>query len=212
LFNSFDVSKLKNYLELLPEMKAWVQFAPPGRFPLHLDDMKLTSSAVAVLLFPNDGKLSTVLLLRTSQDRDKHSGQISFPGGKADDSDKDLLATALRELWEETGITLNESNYIGTMSKLAIPVSGFEVTPIVLYLDALPDIILSEQEAVSYHILSLDQLSDISNRKIMDIRRNSSIVLKDIPYIDLVDGTPLWGATAMILAELLEWMKAVEPL
>ena len=212
MFDSFEVSKLRNYLDLLPEMKAWMQFAPPGRFPLHVSNQALTSSAVAVLLFPHEELLSTLLLVRTSQDKDKHSGQISFPGGKADDSDKDLLNTALRELWEETGIILDESNYIGTMSKLAIPVSGFEVTPIVMYLDQLPDIILSEKEAVSYHIISLNQLSDISNRKVMDIKRDSNLVLKDIPYMDLIDGTPLWGATAMILAELLEWIRAVEPL
>ena len=42
----------------------------------------------------------------------------------------------------------------------------------------------------------------------MDLSRNK-MILKNIPYIDLVDGTPLWGATAMILAELLEWMKEV---
>ncbi len=212
MFDSFEVSKLKNYLELLPEMKAWMQFAPPGRFPLDLDNITLTSSAVAVLLFPHDNKLSTLLLVRTSHDKDKHSGQISFPGGKSDESDQDLVQTALRELWEETGIKLDESNFIGTMSNLAIPVSGFEVTPIVLYLDQLPDITLSEQEAESYHILSLEQLSDSTYRKVMDMKRNENIILKDIPYIDLIEGTPLWGATAMILAELLEWIKAVEPL
>src|SRR6218665_2408136 len=121
-------------------MKAWVQFAPPGRFPLNLGDLSLTSSAVAVLLFPFEGKLSTLLLLRTAQDRDRHSGQISFPGGKADLTDRDLLHTALRELYEETGITLDESHFIAMMSKLAIPVSGFEVTPMVLYTDQLPAI------------------------------------------------------------------------
>ena len=212
MFDSFEVSRLKNYLDLLPEMKAWAQFAPPGRFPLDLNNITLTSSAVAVLLFPYESRLSTLLIVRSSHDKDKHSGQISFPGGKADDSDKDLVQTALRELWEETGITLDESNLIGTLSSLAIPVSGFEVTPIVLYLDQLPEITLSEQEAESYHILSLQQLSDISHRKVMDMKRNENIILKDIPYIDLIEGTPLWGATAMILAELLEWIKAVEPL
>ncbi len=193
-------------------MKAWVQFAPPGRFPLHTDNMNLTSSAVAVLLFPYDGLLSTLLLVRTSHDKDKHSGQISFPGGKADDSDKDIVHTALRELWEETGIMLDENNVIGIMSKLSIPVSGFEVNPVVMYLDQLPEIKLSAYEADSYHIISLNALHDVANRKVMDIKRDENLTLKNIPYIDLVEGTPLWGATAMILAELLEWIKAVEPL
>lgn len=212
MFDSFDVIKLRQYLDLLPEMKAWVQFAPPGRFPLHTDNMNLTSSAVAVLLFPYDGLLSTLLLVRTSHDKDKHSGQISFPGGKADDSDKDIVHTALRELWEETGIMLDENNVIGIMSKLSIPVSGFEVNPVVMYLDQLPEIKLSAYEADSYHIISLNALHDVANRKVMDIKRDENLTLKNIPYIDLVEGTPLWGATAMILAELLEWIKAVEPL
>lgn len=212
MFDSFDVSKLRHYLDILPEMKAWVQFAPPGRFPMNTSDMKLTSSAVAVLLFPYDGSLSTLLLLRTSHDKDKHSGQISFPGGRADETDKDLIHTALRELWEETGIMLDETNVIGIMSKLAIPVSGFEVHPVVMYLDQLPEIKLSESEASSYHVISLNDLHDIANRKVMDIKRDANLILKDIPYIDLIEGTPLWGATAMILAELMEWMKEVGPL
>lgn len=210
MFDSFDVSKLKDYLDLLPEMKAWMQFAPPGRFPTTNSNIKYTSSAVAVLVFPFEGLLSTLLILRTTQERDQHSGQISFPGGKADEEDTSLIQTALRELWEETGIVLNEENVIGIMSQLQIPVSGFEVTPVVMYMDSLPDILLSESEAVSFHVLSLKDLADISHRKVMDIKRNSSLILKDIPYIDLVEGTPLWGATAMILAELLEWIRIVD--
>ena len=210
MFDSYDVSKLRRYLDILPEMKAWVQFAPPGRFPLHTKDMKLTSSAVAVLLFPYDGLLSTLLLLRTSHDKDKHSGQISFQGGKADETDNGIIHTALRELWEETNILLDETNVIGILSKLAIPVSGFEVHPVVMYLDQLHEIKLSESEADSYHIVSLNALHDVANRKVMDIPRGENLILKDIPYIDLIEGTPLWGATAMILAELLEWMKAVD--
>ena len=58
-----------------------------------------------------------------------HSGQISFPGGRKEDYDIDLEATALREFQEEMGIKLSPQNVIGEMSELYIPQSNFYVKP-----------------------------------------------------------------------------------
>lgn len=190
-------------------MDAWLKYAPPGRFPLTSSVASYKASAVSVLLFPFEGRLSTLLLVRAFQEKDRHSGQISFPGGKADEEDEDLIHTALRELEEETGIFLSLSHVIGTMTSLAIPVSGFEVTPVVMYTEALPPILLSESEAVSFHVVALEDLENSSEHKVMDMKRDS-LILRNIPYMDMIDDIPLWGATAMMLAELLEWIRRVE--
>lgn len=189
-------------------MDAWLEYAPPGRFPLISSVAAYKASAVSVLLFPFEGRLSTLLLVRAFQDNDKHSGQISFPGGKADEEDEDLIHTALRELWEETGIYLTRSHVVGTMTSLSIPVSGFEVTPVVMYTEALPEILLSESEAVSFHVVALGNLENRGEDKVMDMKKDS-LILRNIPYMEIIEGIPLWGATAMMLAELLEWIRRV---
>jgi 8-oxo-dGTP pyrophosphatase MutT (NUDIX family) len=206
--NNFDVFSLKDKEDFLPGMEAWLPLAPPGRFPIPHKDVVYRSSAVAIVLFPVNNTLNTLVLIRTHNEQDQHSGQISFPGGKAESSDPDTVFTALRELEEETGIVLSRDNFIGRMTRLAIPISRFEVDPILFYVDVLPEISLSQDEAKAFYILPLNTIP-WHHIPTMDIHQHG-VILKDIPYLTMIHNVPLWGATAMILAELEGWIQRVQ--
>jgi hypothetical protein len=77
----------------------------------------------------DNGVIRTVLMKRSDYDG-THSGQISFPGGKVEDVDVDIVATALREAEEEVNIKPSEVRVIGQLTELYISPSNFLVHPI----------------------------------------------------------------------------------
>ena len=102
-------------------------------------------SAVLVLFYLKEGELFLALMQRPTYDG-KHSGQISFPGGKHEKSDKNSVETALREANEEVGIISNDVEVVGQLSNVYIPVSQFIVTPVVGVINYLPNFKLDNHE------------------------------------------------------------------
>lgn len=155
-------------------------------------------------LFPKNKEWHVVLIERNPNDRDTHGGQISFPGGKAEPHDGTMLKTALRETEEEVGILQKEIKVLGKLSEVYIPVSNFNVYPFVGYLDFQP--IYNIQEAEVYRVLEVP-ISHLKNeaakQRTTDIPINKLLTLKNIPFYE-VENKTLWGATAMMLSELLE--------
>lgn len=148
----------------------------------------------------------TVLIQRTANPRDRHSGQISFPGGRWEESDgPDLAAAALRETHEEIGISPVEVEILGRLTDLYIPVSNFVVHPFVGLLLGPPDFSPQPGEVEAVLTPPLDLFRGAGRRKKTTLRLGSGLVLPEVPYFD-VDGRVLWGATAMILNEFLEVM------
>jgi 8-oxo-dGTP pyrophosphatase MutT (NUDIX family) len=81
-------------------------------------------AAVLALFYPKDGEWRIVFIERQSHNpRDQHRGQISFPGGRHDESDGSLRATALREAEEEVGVDAGKVAVVGQLTELYIPVS-----------------------------------------------------------------------------------------
>jgi len=89
-------------------------------------------SAVLVLLFPDKGQLKTVFIKRSEYDG-VHSGQISFPGGQYESTDKNFETTALRETKEEIGVESDKIQLIGQLTDFYIPPSNFLVKVFVGY-------------------------------------------------------------------------------
>jgi 8-oxo-dGTP pyrophosphatase MutT (NUDIX family) len=157
------------------------------------------AAAVLILLYPENGSVHTVFMQRHNYDG-VHGGQISFPGGKKEDSDTDLIQTALREAEEETGADREKISVIGTLTPLFIYVSNMIVTPVVGWTETKPDFKHQEDEVVFLFDAELKRFLDpsIVKTKSIEVRGEKA----DVRYYDY-DGHVIWGATAMILNELL---------
>lgn len=161
------------------------------------------NAAVLVVLFYKESQLNVVFIKRSSRNKaDKHSGQVSFPGGKMDHTDNSLLDCALRETHEELGLVLNHESIIGQLTPLYVYVSNFMVQPYVAFYNNDPMYTLQESE-VDYVIeFPIESLLKDEIRKIKDLNIRNTVI-KNVPFFDL-DGETLWGATAMMTNELMQ--------
>jgi len=160
-------------------------------------------ACVLNLLYWHEEDWRTILIQRTENPRDRHSGQVSFPGGRWEERDGELANVALRETEEEIGVPAQHIEILGRLTDLYIPVSNFLVHPFVGILHGAPEFVPQpgEVEAVLTPALSVFQSQE--NRKRIDLTLQQGITLKDVPYFD-VHGRIVWGATAMIMSEFLE--------
>jgi len=197
------ISEISQNLKLpLPGSSAQLRMSPSvrGKFPKLDDGSALRQSAILISLFPEKGKINTLLMKRTTYNG-VHSGQVSFPGGKYEERDRTLIRTALREAKEEVGIDPLKVEILGTLTPLFIPVSNMQVLPVVGLLKEKPEIRLDAYE-VKYTIsVSICHLKNPKNhmRKTIQVRGCSI----EAPYIK-IDCEDVLGATAMIIAEFTE--------
>ena len=162
-------------------------------------------AAVLILLYPYKDSIYTVFMQRPEY-KGVHSGQISFPGGKMETGDNNLTETAIREACEETGFCSKNLQILGTLTPLFIPVSDIEVTPVVAYTGTRPDFEPDDSEVVELFEAPLEAFleSSIVKEKTMQIREDFLLV----KFYDF-NNRIIWGATAMILHELLEIIRRI---
>lgn len=186
----------------LPGPAAHAEMAPLGRDP-DLSVLDPTGkngrlAATLVLLYPGpDASPMFVLTVRQASLRD-HSGQISLPGGSRDGNET-VEETARREAYEEVGVDPDALDVLGRLSRLYIPPSGFSVTPVVAAIDHRPPFTPQEAEVATLLEVPLEDLLNPDSRT--SSRRAVRGGAFDVPYFELV-GHEVWGATAMMLAEL----------
>ena len=164
-------------------------------------------SSVAIVLREVQSRLDCYLIQRPSY-KGVHSAQVSFPGGKMEESDADLEHTARRETEEEIGLPQQAGKLITLLTEVYIPPSNFIVTPHLFSIDEYYPLKADEREVDEIITFNALQLLDDSIIKKTDIRTSNGIVLKNIPYFDIHDKV-VWGATAIILSELKVIMKRV---
>jgi len=189
----------------LPGPEAQYKMAHVGR-PAHpATPSDARKAGVMALFYPGSPTTGwhLVLIERVQKHGDRHSGQVSFPGGKHEPQDRDLWATALRETEEEVGVPQHSVERLGALTPLYIPVSHFEVHPYVAFTLSRPNFRPQASEVAEILEVPFADLTDPSTRKITDLPINYAITLRDIPYFD-VHQRIVWGATAMMLNELLE--------
>jgi 8-oxo-dGTP pyrophosphatase MutT (NUDIX family) len=163
-------------------------------------------AAVLILLYPNKGSVHTVFMQRHNYDG-VHGGQISFPGGKKEPADTDVIQTALRESMEETGADPSKIKVLGTLTPLFIPVSNMLVTPVVGWTDKRPDFSHQPEEVVFLIEAELNRFLDPAIIKIKPFEIRGEML--DVRYFDY-EGNVIWGATAMILNELLKIIEGTD--
>lgn len=167
-------------------------------------------AGVLVLFYQKNGEWYFPLIQRPSRNpKDPHNGQVAFPGGRYEDEDTSFAMTALREANEEVGIKASDVQVVGKLSPLYIPVSRYLVHPLVGYLPYAPSFILQEAEVHSVIEVPLSQLLDPSRHKQKDMPFSNRGSLRNVHYFDL-EGKVVWGATAMMLSELLTIFQQTE--
>ncbi len=205
MFQVFIDNLKTNLQKPLPGAEAQFEMAHVKREKVFADSFDAKAyrpSAVLILLYPNEQQEISVLLIERMTYDGHHSGQIALPGGKADLTDKDLEATALREFFEETGSDILPT-VIGKLTPVFIPVSKFMVQPFVSYVNKKPNFTASAYEVNEIIEWNLDQLLNPETIKETTIEPTPGLKLKT-PYFD-IQGKILWGATAMMLNEL-KWI------
>jgi 8-oxo-dGTP pyrophosphatase MutT (NUDIX family) len=166
---------------------------PPGR--------RGRPAGVLVLVHPgDDGEARVVLTERAARDG-HHSGEVSFPGGSAEAGDIDIVATALREATEEVGLEVDAADVriVGLLERFWIPVSDFEVTPVVALAHRRPVLAASPDEVA--RIVEPPVARFLPGAAITIVERT----IRDWPLrygsYD-VDDLSVWGVTARILSQL----------
>ena len=159
-------------------------------------------SAVLLLFFNWNNQLSICFTVRKKSLR-KHAGQISFPGGRKE-SDETLLQTALRETYEEIGIHPENIKIIGELSSLYISVSNYMVHPIIGIMNQKPEFKINTDEVEEILIIPVESI--LKEGIIQTKNIQTSVGELDVPCF-FIDNQMIWGATSMILAELVMLLK-----
>ena len=186
----------------LPGLPSQLKMAPVTRINelSSFSDDSAKKSAVLILFYPKNNQ-THIALIKRSTDNSVHSAQISFPGGKTEITDKSLKHTALREAEEEVGINPNSVKIIGSLTQLYIPPSNFDVYPFVGVTYSTPDFKpnYEVQKIVEVDLVNLMNPETCTYKKIQHRTGNDFVV----PCYYIQEEI-IWGATAMIISELLE--------
>jgi 8-oxo-dGTP pyrophosphatase MutT (NUDIX family) len=156
-------------------------------------------SAVLVLLGEQPGGGPDVLVLQRAASMRNHAGQPAFPGGASDPGDADAAATALREASEEVGLDPSTATVLTELPSLFIPVSGFQVTPVLAWWRA-PHPVGPRQPAEVARVerLPVAELVDPANRT--RLRHPTGWIGPAFR----VRGMLVWGFTAGVISTLLD--------
>lgn len=192
----------------LPGRSAQLKMAPvPRSKGLYPPTQELAiKSAVLILLFP-EGEDWLFFLTERSHNVEHHRGQISLPGGAMEEGES-FQDTALRETEEELGVDTSVIKVIGELTTLFIPVSGFEVHPIVGWSGVVPQIKPDTSEVARVYKVSLKELCRLDVIKIEN--RTIGGYSVTVPFFDFPN-VEVWGATATILSEFREIILKILP-
>jgi 8-oxo-dGTP pyrophosphatase MutT (NUDIX family) len=165
-------------------------------------------AAVLVPLLPREDGLY-VLVTERSKELRSHAGQVSLPGGSIDAGDKGVREAALREAREEVGLLPEHVEIIGALDDCPTFVTGYVISPVVGVVDPSSFTAAgrypwspSPAEIASLHELPLADFRDPANLRI-ELREHEGVQFELYWYT--VQSTVVWGATARILHQLIEW-------
>jgi len=200
-FHDFIKKRLQ---QSLPGREAQMKMMPepvdpntevPGR---SIDSSGHPSGVLVPIYADGNQDLNVILTLRT--DSIRHAGQISFPGGRSEESES-IVETALRETHEEIGIESKYIDVLGSLTPFYLHRTNNRITPVVGFLEHKPIMQRNPNEVEEIITVKLDMLLDDEMRETekWDLSENSF----HVPFWSF-HRVPLWGATAMMMSELLE--------
>jgi 8-oxo-dGTP pyrophosphatase MutT (NUDIX family) len=156
------------------------------------------AAVLVPLFFAADGELHAVFTERRADLR-RHAGEISFPGGRRDEADADLPATALRECHEEIGLPPDAVELVGALQPTPTFVTNYAIYPFVGLIEPGFAWVLQEREVAQVLELPLEAVRAGYGRR--------RLVRRGMPFrTDTYEtgGHLIWGATARIVADLLD--------
>src|SRR3954447_2768767 len=162
-----------------------------------------TDAAVLIPLYLVDGDLHAVYTKRRD-DLKKHAGEISFPGGRPDFPDEDLMVTALREAEEEIGLPREEVEVVGALPPVGTFVTNYKIHPFVGVIKAGHEWTMQPTE--------VEVILELSLRDVIAGHEMKRLLKKGVPIKTptyTVDGNLIWGATGRITQLLLKHLEPV---
>lgn len=206
----FKASLVHCFSQPLPGMGSHLELAPAHR-KRDVADMnkraQAVKSSVLILFYMKEQEPFLVFIQRPVYNG-VHSGQIAFPGGRWEETDKSLYHTALREAREEIGIIPEKINFTGKLTDLYIPPSNYLVSPFVGFYETKPRFSPDPHEVsqlIEIPFSFFIQQEALQTTRI-SIAQSQTL---EVPCFDY-QGKIIWGATAMILNELLILWKTTE--
>ena len=163
-----------------------------------LDVHGRTDAAVLVPLYLDGGELHAVFT-RRRDDMRRHAGEISFPGGRRDEGEDDLRVTALREAEEEIGLPREHVQLVGALQPTPTVATDYAVYPFVGLIEPGREWTVSARE-----------VDEVLELRLADLRAGYGrrrLLRRGVPFrtdVYVVDDQLIWGATARMLADLLE--------
>lgn len=189
-----------HHLAMPPQREAWIKHSlqrpdPPKK------------ASVLCCFFPDEQGITHFALIKRQASKHAHGGQYALPGGRQEESDASNWETALREAEEEVHILQDLVHYVRALQSLYIPPSHFEVFPFVGYLDQSPSLKPQLSEVAAVYPIPLASL--LTPENLVEIPITTSYMEQQpVPAFNL-EGHMVWGATAMMLAELRELIASV---
>jgi len=209
--------EFESFLVLISKVKNIEPGGLTSQFKMAPDERKILSSlsinrrnpkkaAVLALFYPNKNNETCFSLILRPNYKGVHSRQISFPGGKFENSDDCLKATALRETYEEIGIKTKDILIEKQMTNTFIPPSNFLVSPFLGIIKYTPSFTYNHEveKVIEVKLLDLLKETSVASKKFSTSYMNDI----DVPYYKLNDYM-VWGATAMMLSEIKDLLKSI---
>ena len=159
---------------------------------------KYRLASVLVVIY---GKEPIIVMTEKPKHMKFHAGEISFPGGKLDSEDSDLLDTALRETSEEIGLTITREQVIGQLEPVITLNSGFLILPFVSVVDKIPSLSANCEVEKIFHIPLEPFLETMANDP--DPSHNIIQEMYTFEYQNQI----VWGASARILKQIQNLLK-----
>ncbi len=179
----------------------------------HDTEKRLRSAAVLIPLLRQRDDWHVLFIRRSENRKDRHSGQVAFPGGSQEHSDNSLVETALRETREEVGINADNIKVLSTLKPYKT-ISFFKVTPVVGLLSWPCTMNLQETEVARAFTIPLAWLQDESNFELRERRTPSGEIDTSrrypVVYFREYDGETLWGASARMTLNFIKAMQDKE--
>ncbi len=207
-FNSFltHISRLKEVP--LGGLESQFKMAPALRSKFneeHIERRNPRESAVLALFYPDRENITHFLLTLRASYKGTHSSQISFPGGKKEQLDLNLVSTALREAQEEVGVKTSQVSIYRALTKTYIPPSNFWVAPFMGVTHEKPSFSTNDEVERLIEV----KLSDLLDDQYLVAKNLSTSYMKNVEVpCFLLNDQIVWGATAMILSEIKDLLNS----